>query len=190
MAVMTLNMYETIPQVAKRLHISPSTLKKYYLLIESYDCYNFTRNQKGQVLFDQKDVDLIQRLIVLKQKPNVTLEQACQQVLSETGLWEKSSRKTDIGDSTNANITVLTDMTVITEQLSGLRQIIEEQHKQIQKLTGQIEQQNEQTKFLQANEKETEKDRHESLMQLIREVQEVKKELAASRDKKWWKFWK
>ena len=189
MTVMTLNIYETIPQVSKKLHISPSTLKKYYLLIESYDCYNFTRNQKGQVLFEEKDVDLLKRLIVLKQQPNVTLEQACKQVLEETGLYEKSSKETDINTTTNTDMTVMTDMTVITEQLSGLRQIIEEQHKQIQQLTKQIEQQNEQTKLLQANENEREKERHDNLMQLIREIQEVKKELAAAKEKKWWKFW-
>lgn len=34
------------------------------------------------------------------------------------------------------------------------------------------------------------KGRDEMLMQTIREVQEVKKMIAASKDKKWYEFWK
>ncbi|MGM1416554.1 DUF3967 domain-containing protein, partial [Bacillus cereus group sp. BceL300] len=33
---MTSVVYESVNQIAKRLRVSPSTVKKYYLLIESY----------------------------------------------------------------------------------------------------------------------------------------------------------
>lgn len=54
--------YENVSQVAKRLKVSPSTVKKYYLLIEDYNCYAFKRDERERVIFDDYDVTKISRI--------------------------------------------------------------------------------------------------------------------------------
>jgi len=101
--------YENVSQVAKRLKVSPSTVKKYYLLIEGYNCYAFKRDERERVIFDDYDVRLLQRLVELKSMPQVTLEDACKLLLEEEGLTVKN-----------------TDMTVITPGSDDLKVLLKE----------------------------------------------------------------
>ncbi|MBD2794580.1 hypothetical protein ID857_20590, partial [Xenorhabdus sp. CUL] len=106
---MTPIIYENVSQVAKRLKISPSTVKKYYLLIESYNCYAFKRDERERIIFNDYDVRLLQRLVELKNMPQVTLEDACKLLLKEEGLTVNN-----------------TDMTVITPGSDALKEVLRE----------------------------------------------------------------
>lgn len=184
---MTMNVCETVSQVAKRLHISESTVKKYYGLIERHSSYNFTRNDKNHVLFYEYDIELLQKVIALKKQPSVTVEQAIKKVIEEEGLQKEAYSATDI--------TVMTDrekevITVMADELKQLRQIVELQSRQIQQLTETVQVQKEETKFLQEQGQQQESERDRQLMQLVRDVQETKKLVAASKERNWWRFWK
>jgi len=184
---MTLVVYENVTQIAKRLKISPSTVKKYYLLIESYNCYAFKRDERERVIFDDYDVGLLQRLVELKSMPQVTLEDACKLLLEEEGLTVKSK-----------------DMTVITPKSDDLKELLQElkdtvelqqkqlqnQNEQIAQLTNLLESQQKLLTHSNIIEKQQVTDRDKAVMTVMRELQEVKQMVAASNEKKWYQFWK
>ncbi|MCX2829656.1 DUF3967 domain-containing protein [Bacillus pseudomycoides] len=184
---MTPIIYENVSQVAKRLKISPSTVKKYYLLIESYNCYAFKRDERERIIFDDYDVRLLQRLVELKSMPQVTLEDACKLLLEEEGLTVNN-----------------TDMTVITPGSDDLKGVLRElkdtvelqqkqlqnQNEQIAKLTNLLESQQKLLTHSNTIEKQQVTDRDKAVMTVMRELQEVKQIVAASNEKKWYQFWK
>ncbi len=184
---MTLVVYENVAQIAKRLKISPSTVKKYYLLIESYNCYAFKRDERERVIFDDYDVGLLQRLVELKSMPQVTLEDACKLLLEEEGLTVKSK-----------DITVITplsdDLKELLQELKGTVELqqkqLQNQNEQIAQLTTLLESQQKLLTHSNAIEKQQVTDRDKAVMTVMRELQEVKQMVAASNEKKWYQFWK
>ncbi|PGM63510.1 hypothetical protein CN947_08920 [Bacillus cereus] len=184
---MTPIIYENVSQVAKRLKISPSTVKKYYLLIESYNCYAFKRDERERVIFGDYDLKLLQRLVELKSMPQVTLEDACKLLLEEEGLKAKD-----------------TDMTVITPELDDLKELLQElkstvdiQQRQLQMQSEQITQltsllESQQKLLMDSNVIENKQiiDRDKAVITVMRELQEVKQMIAANNEKKWYQFWK
>ncbi|MGX5628410.1 DUF3967 domain-containing protein [Bacillus cereus] len=184
---MTSVVYESVNQIAKRVRVSPSTVKKYYLLIESYNCYVFKRDEQGRVIFSDYDLRLLQRLIELKNMPQVTLEEACKLLLEEEGLKNRE-----------------TVMTVITPEDSDLKALLHElkstveiQQKQLQTQSEQINQltnllESQQKLLVDSNtvEKKQINDRDKAVITVMRELQEVKQMIAANNEKKWYQFWK
>lgn len=187
MTIMTPIIYENVSQVAKRLKISPSTVKKYYLLIESYNCYAFKRDERERVIFGDYDLKLLQRLVELKSMPQVTLEDACKLLLEEEGLKAKD-----------------TDMTVITPESDDLKELLQElkstvdiQQRQLQMQSEQITQltsllESQQKLLMDSNVIENKQiiDRDKAVITVMRELQEVKQMIAANNEKKWYQFWK
>lgn len=187
MTIMTPIIYENVSQVAKRLKISPSTVKKYYLLIESYNCYAFKRDERERVIFGDYDLKLLQRLVELKSMPQVTLEDACKLLLEEEGLKVKD-----------------TDMTVITLESDDLKELLQElkstvdiQQRQLQMQSEQITQltsllESQQKLLMDSNVIENKQiiDRDKAVITVMRELQEVKQMIAANNEKKWYQFWK
>ncbi len=187
MTIMTPIIYENVSQVAKRLKISPSTVKKYYLLIESYNCYAFKRDERERVIFGDYDLKLLQRLVELKSMPQVTLEDACKLLLEEEGLKAKN-----------------TDMTVITPESDDLKELLQElkstvdiQQRQLQMQSEQITQltsllESQQKLLMDSNVIENKQiiDRDKAVITVMRELQEVKQMIAANNEKKWYQFWK
>ncbi|MEB3057427.1 DUF3967 domain-containing protein [Bacillus pseudomycoides] len=179
--------YENVSQVAKRLKVSPSTVKKYYLLIEGYNCYAFKRDERERVIFDDYDVRLLQRLVELKSMPQVTLEDACKLLLEEEGLTVK-----------NTDMTVITpgsdDLKVLLKELKDTVELqqkqLQNQNEQITKLTSLLESQQKLLDYSSAIEKQQVIDRDQAVMTVMRELQEVKQIVAASNEKKWYQFWK
>ncbi|MDT3497658.1 DUF3967 domain-containing protein [Bacillus toyonensis] len=184
---MTPIIYENVSQVAKRLKISPSTVKKYYLLIESYNCYAFKRDERERIIFNDYDLRLLQRLVELKSMPQVTLEDACKLLLKEEGLTVNN-----------------TDITVITHESDDLKEVLRElkdtvalqqkqlqnQNEQIAKLTNVLESQQKLLTHSNIIEKQQVTDRDKAVMTVMRELQEVKQMVAANNEKKWYQFWK
>ncbi|QWG31473.1 DUF3967 domain-containing protein (plasmid) [Bacillus mycoides] len=184
---MTPIIYENVSQIAKRLKISPSTVKKYYLLIESYNCYAFKRDERERIIFNDYDVRLLQRLVELKSMPQVTLEDACKLLLKEEGLTVN-----------NKNMTVITPGSDdLKEVLRELKDTVELQQKQLQnqneqiaKLTNVLESQQKLLTHSNTIEKQQVTDRDKAVMTVMRELQEVKQMVAANNEKKWYQFWK
>ena len=76
------------------------------------------------------------------------------------------------------------------EQMSATIQIIAEQKEQIAELRKHVavieNRQQEQQEYINSKLEE----RDQQIMESIREIQEVKNQLAATKQEKWWKFWK
>lgn len=184
---MTPIIYENVSQIAKRLKISPSTVKKYYLLIESYNCYAFKRDERERIIFNDYDVRLLQRLVELKSMPQVTLEDACKLLLKEEGLTVNNKNMTVINPGSDDLKEVLRELkdTVELQQKQ-----LQNQNEQIAKLTNVLESQQKLLTHSNNIEKQQVTDRDKAVMTVMRELQEVKQMVAASNEKKWYQFWK
>ncbi|KAA0794435.1 MULTISPECIES: DUF3967 domain-containing protein [Bacillus] len=134
-------------------------------MIEGYNCCAFKTDKREQIIFNDYDVTLLQRLIELKSMPQVTLKDACKLLLKEV-LRELKN-------------------TVELQQKQ-----LQNQNEQIAQLTNLLESQQKLLTHSNAIEKQQVTDRDKAVMTVMRELQEVKQMVAASNEKKWYQFWK
>ncbi|MFB4337685.1 DUF3967 domain-containing protein [Bacillus sp. BR_16] len=159
-------------EVAKNLGIGSSTLRKYCLALEEAG-YPFERGNNNSRIFYHKDVATIERLVTAMNKKNVTLEQAI--ILAMTSVEE------------NKIATVATDGIADTEHIKVLTERIERLEQLNLELIQRLDQQ---SKFIQETDAKRiikEEQRDIQLMQVLREIQDSKRLIAASEQKK--TFW-
>ena len=77
-----------VVSVADILGVSPSTVKKYYLLMEEND-HRFQRNTIGRVIFSDAELNLFLKLISLKNEPGMTVKKAVEQIIGEMNTGAK-----------------------------------------------------------------------------------------------------
>ncbi|MEH7456204.1 DUF3967 domain-containing protein [Bacillus sp. JJ1127] len=159
-------------EVAKNLGIGSSTLRKYCLALEEAG-YPFERGNNNSRIFYHKDVATIERLVTAMNKKNVTLEQAIN--LAMTSVEE------------NEIATVATDSVADVEHIKVLTERIERLEQLNLELIQRLDQQ---SKLLQETDAQRiirEEQRDIQLMQVLREIQDSKRLIAASEQKK--SFW-
>ncbi|WP_170958677.1 DUF3967 domain-containing protein [Bacillus wiedmannii] len=174
--------YVRTDDAAEALGMSPSTVKKYYLLVEQHG-YRFKRSQEGHVLFTENDIQLFKKLIQVKNQKGMTLPKAVEQVISSI------TDVTVITDEVMTSTTDITSITGMTEDISQIKEIILKQNQMLmaqqEQINSLLSEQQQSKKLIESNSSK----RDELLMQSIRETQEVKKMLAAATQeskKKWW----
>ncbi|MGH0669982.1 DUF3967 domain-containing protein [Bacillus paranthracis] len=197
--------------VAEQLGIQSSTLRKYADVLEK-EGYTFIKNERGHRKYRESDVMVFRKVINLKNDTDMTLENATKQIVS----WHKGievlpleSYEIERYEDTDFNATTLQVM------IQDQKEVIEKQNELLQELTKRLAEQDQRSsqreaellsamqalqgsqKLIAMNNSEAakedvarHKERDKMLMQTIREVQEVKKMLAASQEKKWYEFWK
>lgn len=156
-------------EVAKNLGIGSSTLRKYCLALEEAG-YPFERGNNNSRIFYHKDVATIERLVTAMNKKNITLERAIN--LAMTSVEE------------NEVATVATDSVADTEQIKALSERIERLEQLNLELIQRLDQQ---SKLLQETDAQRiirEEQRDVQLMQVLREIQDSKRLIAASGQKK------
>ncbi|KZD51622.1 DUF3967 domain-containing protein [Bacillus cereus] len=156
-------------EVAKNLGIGSSTLRKYCLALEEAG-YPFERGNNNSRIFYHKDVATIERLVTAMNKKNVTLEQAINLVMTST--------------EENEIATVATDNVADTEHIKTLTERIERLEQLNLELIQRLDQQ---SKLLQETDAQRiirEEQRDVQLMQVLREIQDSKRLIAASEQKK------
>jgi hypothetical protein len=103
---------------------------------------------------------------------------------------EKSESRSDQTGNRDALLTVMQTIGKVMERMTKLeREVKEAKEKQIeqQMINSEIlEKLNEQQKIIDERLKE----RDMNLVNAIKEIQEIKKQVATTKEKKWWKFWK
>ncbi|EJS44906.1 hypothetical protein ICE_05863 [Bacillus cereus BAG1X1-2] len=159
-------------EVAKNLGIGSSTLRKYCLALEEAG-YPFERGNNNSRIFYHKDVATIERLVTAMNKKNVTLEQAINLAMASVEENEIATVDTYIVADTE-------HIKVLTERIERLEQLNLEL---IQRL-------DQQSKFLQETDAQRiirEEQRDSQLMQVLREIQDSKRLIAVSEQKK--SFW-
>lgn len=193
--------------VAEQLGIQSSTLRKYADVLEK-EGYTFIKNERGHRKYRESDVMVFRKVINLKNDTDMTLENATKQIVS----WHQGvevlpleRHEVERYEEPDFNATPLQAM--IQEQ----KEVIEKQNYLLHELNKRLAEQDQRftqresellsaiqsiqdsQKRIATNSSEDiakNQGRDEMLMQTIREVQEVKKMIAASKDKKWFEFWK
>lgn len=193
--------------VAEQLGIQSSTLRKYADVLEK-EGYSFTKNERGHRKYREVDVLVFRKVINLKNDTDVTLDNAAKQIVSwHQGVEVLTLERHEIERYEETDFNATTLQITIQEQ----NKVIERQNELLQELTRRLAEQDQrftqrETELMSAietiqesqnliatnNSEDIAKNqgRDEMLMQTIREVQEVKKMLAASKDRKWYEFWK
>ncbi|WIY59716.1 DUF3967 domain-containing protein [Bacillus arachidis] len=193
--------------VAEQLGIQSSTLRKYADVLEK-EGYTFIKNKRGHRKYRESDVMVFRKVINLKNDTDITLENATKQIVSwHQGVEVLPLERHEIERYEEPNFNATTLQTMIQNQ----KEVIEKQNDLLQELTKRLAEQDQ--RFIQRESEllsaiqaiqeshaliamNTSEDmvknqgRDKMLMQTIREVQEVKKIIAASKDKKWYEFWK
>lgn len=172
-------LYQTTKQAAQTLNINHTTFKKYYGMFERYNGYNFLRDSKGQVLFNEYDLEIFKRLLYVKAEPGRTLEDSCRLVAEEFGIANDSKDSKDITDISLSNESYV-------RSIEELKELILNQNNKIDELTMRLNEQSDQSKMIETSVG----DRDQQLVKLMKEMLEVKRMVAASNSKKWWQFWK
>ncbi|PER42130.1 DNA-binding protein [Bacillus thuringiensis] len=193
--------------VAEQLGIQSSTLRKYADVLEK-EGYTFIKNERGHRKYRESDVMVFRKVINLKNDTDMTLENATKQiVLWHQGVEVLSLERHEIERYEDLDFNATTLQTMLQDQ----NELIEKQNELLQELNKRLVEQEQrfaqrESELLSAiqtiQESQTliatntsedvakNQGRDEMLMQTIREVQEVKKMIAASKDKKWYEFWR
>ncbi|MHA4090878.1 DUF3967 domain-containing protein [Bacillus cereus] len=193
--------------VAEQLGIQSSTLRKYADVLEK-EGYTFIKNERGHRKYRESDVMVFRKVINLKNDTEMTLENATKQIVSwHQGVEVLPLERHEIERYEEPDFNATTLQTMLQDQ----NEVIEKQNELLQELNKRLVEQDQ--RFVQRESEllsaiqtiqesqmliatNTSEDvaknqgRDEMLMQTIREVQEVKKMIAASKDKKWYEFWK
>ncbi|MGD5955116.1 hypothetical protein QUU72_22600, partial [Xanthomonas citri pv. citri] len=126
-------------QAAQTLNINHTTFKKYYGMFERYNGYNFLRDSKGQVLFNDYDLEIFKRLLYVKAEPGRTLEDSCKLVGEEFGIANDSKDITDISFNNERYIS----------SIEELKELILSQNNKIDELTMRLNEQSDQAKMVE-----------------------------------------
>ncbi|WJE84215.1 DUF3967 domain-containing protein [Bacillus sp. DX3.1] len=193
--------------VAEQLGIQSSTLRKYADVLEK-EGYTFIKNERGHRKYRESDVMVFRKVINLKNDTDMRLENATKQIVSwHQGVEVLPLDRHEVERYEEPDFNATTLQTMIQDQ----KEVIEKQNRLLQELTKRLTEQDQ--RFIQRESEllsaiqaiqesqaliatNTSEDmaknqgRDEMLMQTIREVQEVKKMISASKDKKWYEFWK
>ncbi|WP_000855469.1 DUF3967 domain-containing protein [Bacillus paramobilis] len=193
--------------VAEQLGIQSSTLRKYADVLEK-EGYIFIKNERGHRKYRESDVMVFRKVINLKNDTDITLENATKQIVSwHQGVEVLPLERHEIERYEELDFNATPLQVMIKEQ----KEVIEKQNYLLQELNKRLVEQDQrfaqkETELLSAiqliwdsqkliasnfsEDIEKNQSRDEMLMQTIGEVQEVKKMIAASKDKKWYEFWK
>ncbi|MBY7104968.1 DUF3967 domain-containing protein [Bacillus sp. 8YEL33] len=194
-------------EVAEQLGIQSSTLRKYADVLEK-EGYTFIKNERGHRKYRESDVMVFRKVINLKNDTDMTLENATKQIVSwHQGVEILPLERHEIERYEEPDFNATTLQTMLQDQ----NEVIEKQNELLQELSKRLIEQDqrfaqresellsviqtiqESQVLIATNSSEDvakNQGRDEMLMQTIREVQEVKKMIAASKDKKWYEFWK
>ncbi|GLV67473.1 DNA-binding protein [Bacillus mycoides] len=193
--------------VAEQLNIQSSTLRKYADVLEK-EGYTFIKNERGHRKYRESDVMVFRKVINLKNDTDMTLENATKQIVSwHQGVEVLPLERHEVERYEEPDFNATTLQTMLQDQ----NEVIEKQNELLQELSKRLIEQDQRfaqresellgaiqtiqesqvliaTNFSEDVAKNQGRD--EMLMQTIREVQEVKKMISASKDKKWYEFWK
>ncbi|RAN79642.1 DUF3967 domain-containing protein [Bacillus sp. SRB_331] len=191
--------------VANRLGIGRSTLTKWCLALENQG-YSFVRGENNSRAFIEQDIFVLQHMKELVQAKNLTLDTAVNVILSRfdfdrrtDGVREENTlSKTEdshaiqsqeqLGEQENKGMVLLFQhMEKMESEFLVMKQELQDIKTQNEYLKEIIRNQEKQQAQIEHNRFSKEVKRDEQLMLLIRDMQETKKMIVASEQKK--SFW-
>jgi len=148
-------------EIAKRLLVEPVTVRKYSQMLEEKG-YVFEKDEKGWRLYSDIDIRALEHLTTLRQR-GLSVEESIDHIAS---LYHQ-------------NLSISQSDITLQKEESLLLAFMKRQEEINQKILERLEEQ----------EKRQEQ-RDQNLLLTLKEVLEVKKQIAVTKQKKWWKFWK
>jgi len=148
-------------EVAKRLSIKPVTVRKYSQMLEEQG-YSFQKDNNNWRQYNEDDIQYLKYISSMKAKGK-SLDQAIQHIAS---LY-------------HSNLTILQPDMSLQEPEKKLLNFIQQQEELNHKILDQLEAQ---------ERRQIERD--QNLMRVLNELQETKRQIAATSQKRWWQFWK
>ena len=121
-----------INEVSGMIGVSPSTVKKYYLLFEKND-YKFNRNTQGKLIFSEYEIELFRKLIHLKNEPGNTVEKSVEILLN------KEPKKIKELDLKQLMIQQGLQLKIIIDCINEIDNKVKKLNKKVVKLEGLIE---------------------------------------------------
>ncbi|WP_420977389.1 DUF3967 domain-containing protein [Bacillus vallismortis] len=146
--------------VAKRLGIEPVTVRKYSSMLEDQG-YSFNKDSKGWRLYSEDDVKALEYLCTMTKINGHSLDEAVKHI---AGLYR-------------SNLSISNTDTPLQD--NPLVEFMKRQEDFNRRMAERMEQ------F-----EKRQQERHETLTAALRESLETQKMIAATKQKKWWKFWK
>ncbi|MEB4857285.1 DUF3967 domain-containing protein [Priestia megaterium] len=184
-------------EVAERLNIGESTLRKWCLALEE-NGYQFTKGQRGVRAFLERDIDVLTKMRNVLNEIGTTMDEGVAAALGE----RENARTHDVhpnetmpSERENGG----TPVAMSPEMLSAVLENYKEDLLSVvrQEFQETLRKQEERTLERERMMEERAKERDENVMSVLRETLETKKLLAASLEKQkeekkknWWEFWK
>ncbi len=147
--------------IAKLLNVKESTLRKYSILLENAGI-SFQRNSQNQRWYSDNDVIALQKLVTLKNNGDMSLKECSEAVY----LWAKG------GDITQGFTVTNNDVERYDSDMQELKEMVYKQNELIEQLSTRLDKQQD-----YISNKIEQRDQH--LMQLMNDISEQKKEIAA-----------
>lgn len=163
--------------VSKALGVQESTLRKYCALMGKHN-YEFNKNAVGHRVFYKKDIEVIKKIVDLKNSGSLTLNESVKTIL-----------ESDIDDISAVEPIANPDYNKLLEEFSTFKN---EQQQFNQQLIELLQKQ-------QDYIKNSIEERDNKLTFALKESMEIRRQLAAAEEEKenekkkkktWWQFWK
>lgn len=164
----------TTSEIAKNLNMGVTTVRKYAQYLEKAG-YEFFKTKHNARLFVEKDIKAIQYLKELRDKTNITVEQATNIVMEK--IDHIPNMESNISVNPSPPNAVKPEQIKQTENHEELKQLLLNQNDLIQQLIDKLDKQ-EEIVHEQLNE------RDKTLMRLINEKLEAQKQIAAAEEVK------
>ena len=161
-------------QIAAIVGIAESTVRKYAKALEDAD-YKFKTSDTGR-FFTKEDAEIFRQVKEVRDKAGVKLDHACAIVVAQFNKTAQTMAPAEV-PADKEHEAIQSQHTL--EYIKKLEEALHQQQEVIAKLEERLERQ------------ELRQDlRDENVTQLLREMAETKKQIAASKEKKWYEFWK
>ncbi|KXZ17541.1 DNA-binding protein [Bacillus nakamurai] len=146
--------------VAKRLGIEPVTVRKYSSMLEGQG-YSFNKDSKGWRLYSEDDVKALEYLCTMTKINGHSLDETVKHIAS---LYRSKLTISDTATSLQDN-----PLVEFMKRQEEFNRHMAERMEQFEK---------------------RQQERHETLTAALRESLETQRMIAATKQKKWWQFWK
>ncbi|MGG0369514.1 DUF3967 domain-containing protein [Priestia endophytica] len=163
------------------LKVGDSTLRKWCIALEK-EGYTFTKGVRNSRAFIKKDIVVLEDIKLLLQESGMNLESTVKVTLSKHHSENMNDNDSNNGErmplvpqgngskiSNNTSIEYLKIQEQLLEQVERIERSHEERLKNIEEKLDY---------------------RNKLLLETLQEIQDTKKIIAVTKEKKWWEFWK
>lgn len=161
-------------EIADMTGLAQSTVRKYAQELEKAG-YTFKKDETGRY-YTKEDLVIFTQLKEVRDKAGIKVEHAADVVVTQ---YKRTTQSMSPAEPTTEMESQAIQLQHTMQYIQKLEEALQQQQDMISKLEGRLERQEKRQDL-----------RDESLTQVLREVAETKKMLAASKEKKWYEFWK